>query len=69
MKRERVFRALARFDVATANEIALVLGAGKRNVWAHLESIVRDGYATREGENHIRYAINEAGRELLKRAA
>jgi DNA-binding MarR family transcriptional regulator len=64
MTRERVLRALLRFDVATVDDLAEALGS-KPRIWAHLKRAVEDGLVEREGDHKRvgRYRITDAGRK------
>lgn len=71
---DRVLRALARFDVATVAELAESIGrreGNRRSVWHHLQGLVAEGFASRDGERGMfaRYAVTEAGRAKLELAA
>jgi hypothetical protein len=68
--RQRLLRVLARFDVATVEDVAGSFGGGltaKRRTWAALNAAVVDGQATREGNRGqvARYQITDAGRAEL----
>lgn len=70
--RQRLLRALARFDVATVEDVSGSFGAGltaKRAAWRALNAAVADGHATREVERGqiARYQITDAGRAELAR--
>lgn len=69
MSRTRILRTLARFDAATVADVMRVVGGQHRAVWHHLQGLVADGLATREGENHVRYSVTEAGRLAARSAA
>lgn len=71
-KRFRVLRALSRFDSATVEDVSNAIGAseaGRRAVWRLLQAFVAEGLATREGRRFTRYAVTDAGRNEIARAA
>jgi predicted ArsR family transcriptional regulator len=69
--RERVLRALSRFDVATVAELVEALGVsgstGKHAVWSRLQQAAANGNVQREGDKgHVaRYRITAAGKQSL----
>jgi DNA-binding PadR family transcriptional regulator len=72
---DRVLATLARFDVATVEDIATSLGRNNpsqmRSVWVALQKLVKSGLASRDGDRgHVaRYALTDGGRASLKRAS
>lgn len=69
---DRVLRALSRFDSAKIAEVAEALGhSAHRTVWWHLQNLVAEGFASRDGERKqfARYAVTDAGRALIAETA
>lgn len=67
---DRILRALARFDVATVDDVASALNRGKRQTWDRLQGLVAEGFVARDGERGrvARYAITDAGKALIASA-
>lgn len=72
---DRVLATLARFDVATVEDIAASLGRDNpsqmRAVWVALQKLVASGLASRDGDRGrvAKYATTADGRASLKRAS
>jgi predicted ArsR family transcriptional regulator len=67
--RSRILRALSRFDVATVEEIASVVGLSQVNARAHLNELVAGGLADRRGQNYVTYWVTSAGIKAAKEVA
>jgi predicted ArsR family transcriptional regulator len=67
--RDRVLRALCRFDTATTEEISEACGCSKAQARGHLRKLVEAGLATALGGNYRRYLVTDAGRCQSRSAA
>jgi hypothetical protein len=65
--RERVLRALSRFDAATVIEVVDALGAhgSKHSVWSQLQKAVANGNAQRTDDRVAKYSLTPAGKQAL----
>lgn len=66
----RLLRSLSRFDAATVEDIAGTVSIVKRTVWMHMQALVKEGLATREGSmgHAVTYRITDKGREMAAEA-
>lgn len=67
--RNKVLRALCRFDSATTEDIQLSCGCSKHQAQQQLRALVEAGYAERLGQTYARYCATETGRHVARSAA
>lgn len=64
--RGRVLRALCRFDIATAEDVAGACGTTAARISGHLRRLIEAGLAQKLSTRLLSYVPTEAGRQAAK---